>query len=137
MAPILFVCTFNSARSPVAAALMTRHLGLPLDVESAGLYGDDIDPFAVATMAELGIDLAGHEARALADLDPARYGVVIALSPEAHGAVLDWKGTAPCHVEYWPIAEPGALESSRAERVEGYRVMRQDLLRRIRHRFAG
>jgi protein-tyrosine-phosphatase len=133
---ILFVCTFNAARSPIAAALVARHLGLPLEVESAGVHVDDIDPFAVAAMAELDIDLTGHEARALDDLDPARYGVVVALSPEAHGAVLDWKGAAPCHVEYWPIVDPGALEGSRAERVEGYRVMRQDLLRRIRHRFA-
>ncbi|HEX4113089.1 MAG TPA: low molecular weight phosphatase family protein [Stellaceae bacterium] len=136
MVRALFVCTFNSARSPIAAALVTRHLGLALEVDSAGVYAGDIDPFAVATMAELDIDLAAHEARALADLDPARYGVVIALSPEAHGAVLDWKGHAPCHVEYWPTVDPGALEGSRAERVEGYRLMRQDLLRRIRHRFA-
>jgi protein-tyrosine-phosphatase len=133
---VLFVCTFNSARSPIAAALVTRHLGLDLDVDSAGLYADAIDPFAVATMAELEIDLAGHEARALAELDPARYGVVIALSREAHGAVLDWKGKAACHVEYWPIADPAAREGSRAERVEAYRLMREDLLRRIRHRFA-
>ena len=114
---------------------MARHAGLPFEVESAGVYADEVDPFAVATMAELEIDLSRHEARALAELDPARYGVVIALSPEAHGAVRDWKGKAACHVEYWPVADPGALEGSRAERVEGYRVMRQDLLRRIRHRF--
>jgi protein-tyrosine-phosphatase len=133
---VLFVCTFNSARSPIAAALVTRHLGLDRDVESAGVYADPIDPFAVATMAELDIDLVGHEPRALAELDPARYGVVIALSPEAHGAVLDWKGNAVCHVEYWPVVDPAAREGSRAERVETYRLMRGDLLRRIRHRFA-
>lgn len=133
---VLFVCTYNSARSPIAAALATDHLSLDIEAESAGVFPDDIDPFALATMTELGIDLARHEARALIALDPARYGVVIALSREAHGAVLDWKGNATCHVEYWPIPDPAAREGSRAERVETYRLMREELLRRIRHRFA-
>jgi protein-tyrosine-phosphatase len=135
VARILFVCTFNAVRSPIAAALMKRQLGLPHEVESAGIFSDAVDPFAVATMAELGIDLGDHEGRALDELDPAAYSVAIALSPEAHRALPRWIGAADCAVEFWPVADPAAREGNRDERIAAYRMMRDDLLRRIRRRF--
>jgi protein-tyrosine-phosphatase len=137
MARILFVCTFNAARSPIAAALLKRHSGLQYEVDSAGIFSDEVDPFAVATMAELGVDLTNHEGRTLSDLDPADYAVAIALSPEANRAARAWKGAAACHMEVWPIADPGAVEGNRDERVAAYRAIREDLLRRIRRRFDG
>lgn len=77
---ILFVCTGNTCRSPLAAALCRRLLAerlgcdvseLPargFTVESAGLAavpGVPATPEAVAVAAELGADLAGHLSRPL------------------------------------------------------------------------
>ncbi|MBE3594946.1 MAG: low molecular weight protein arginine phosphatase [Candidatus Carbobacillus altaicus] len=72
MAPkkrILFVCTGNTCRSPMAEALARRYLGDDqVDVFSAGLFaieGENASPEAQLVLEEEGIDLSGHRARIL------------------------------------------------------------------------
>ncbi|HOB11529.1 MAG TPA: low molecular weight protein arginine phosphatase [Syntrophomonadaceae bacterium] len=76
MKKVLFVCTGNTCRSPMAEALFTRMLqlsGYPADeirVESAGLYAwenDQATPEAIEVMSQLGIDLTGHRSRSIDD----------------------------------------------------------------------
>jgi protein-tyrosine phosphatase len=73
MLELVFVCTGNRFRSPIAAALFRKETnGLPVNVRSAGLL--DLGPIpaldeALALADELGIDLHGHAARPLASID--------------------------------------------------------------------
>jgi len=64
----LFVCVHNAGRSQMAAGFL-RHLGGDsVDVRSAGtMPGDQINPVAVAAMAEVGIDITGATPRVLTD----------------------------------------------------------------------
>jgi protein-tyrosine-phosphatase len=39
-------------------------------------------------------------------------------------------------VEYWPTADPSAVEGSRSQRLDAYRQVRDHLVARIRQRFA-
>jgi arsenate reductase len=56
---VLFVCVHNAGRSQMAAALLSRLAGDRIEVRSAGTEpADQINPVAIAAMAELGIDLA-------------------------------------------------------------------------------
>jgi arsenate reductase len=56
---VLFVCVHNAGRSQMAAALLSRMAGDRIEVRSAGTEpADQINPVAVAAMAELGIDIA-------------------------------------------------------------------------------
>ena len=56
---VLFVCVHNAGRSQMAAALLSRMAGNRIEVRSAGTEpADQINPVAVAAMAELGIDIA-------------------------------------------------------------------------------
>jgi len=65
---VLVVCTANQCRSPMAAALLAQAGRGRLDVRSAGTWAADGAPAtaeAVRTMAERGIDLAGHRSQSV------------------------------------------------------------------------
>ena len=136
---VLFACGLNSVRSPMAAALLKRMLGASLYVGSAGVRKGELDPFAVAVMDELGIDIAGHRPitfEELEDLEGLNFDLIVTLSPEAHHRALELTRTAAVEVEYWPTSDPTFLEGSREQRLDAYRAVRDQLLGRIRSRFA-
>lgn len=131
---ILFACTMNAVRSPMAAALL-RSLRPTLRVESAGLHAAEPDYLMVAVMAELGLDLAGHTPHRLGNLKPGLFSLVVTLSPEAHHRALEWTRAAKTPVEYWPTLDATAVEGSREQRLAAYRAVRDDLLKKVRSRF--
>jgi arsenate reductase (thioredoxin) len=58
---VMFVCVHNAGRSQMAAALLTHLAGDGIEVRSAGTEpADQINPAAVAAMAELGIDITAE-----------------------------------------------------------------------------
>ena len=58
---VLFACGLNSVRSPMAASLLQQMFPQALYVKSAGVKKGELDPFAVAVMAEFGQDNSGHK----------------------------------------------------------------------------
>lgn len=132
---VLFACTLNSIRSPMAAALMRQLHGKSVFVNSAGVRTAPVDPFTVAVMAEIGIDLAAHQAKSFDDLDDTFFDLVISLSPDAQHAAVELTRAAACEVEFWPVLDPTGAESSREERLAAYRLVRDHLKKRILDRF--
>src|SRR5215204_2682826 len=89
---VLFACGFNSVRSPMAAALFKQMLGRSIYVASAGVRKQELDPFAVAVMEEVGIDIARHRPMTFEELDDwegLNFDLIVSLSPEAHHKALD------------------------------------------------
>ena len=135
---VLFACGLNSVRSPMAAALLRQMLGTKLYVGSAGVRKGELDPFAVAAMEEIGIDIKAHRPMTfeeLEDLEGLNFDLIVTLSPEAHHKALELTRTLALDVEYWPTADPTAIEGSREQRINAYRDVRDQLLQRIRTRF--
>jgi protein-tyrosine-phosphatase len=135
---VLFVCAFNSVRSPMAAALLRAAAGEGLTVASAGVRKDALDPFAVAVMDENGIDISAHEPMTideLEDIEGLDFDLIVTLSPEAHHTALALTHRIPAAVEYWPTADPTATEGNRAQRLDAYRAVRDQLQARIKARF--
>jgi protein-tyrosine-phosphatase len=90
-------------------------------------------------MEEIGIDINGHRPMTfeeLEDLEGLNFDLIVTLSPEAHHKALELTRTLAAEVEYWPTADPTAIEGSREQRMNAYRDVRDQLLQRIRTRFA-
>jgi protein-tyrosine-phosphatase len=136
---VLFVCGQNAVRSPMAAALFRQYFRQPTYVASAGVKKGDLDPFAVAAMDEIGLDIAKHKPMTfeeLEDWEGLNFDLIVTLSPEAHHKALDLTRTLAADVEYWPTPDPTVTEGSREQRLDSYRQVRDMLGRRIKERFA-
>src|SRR5262249_13470805 len=136
---VLFACGLNSVRSPMAAALYRRMLGRTSYVGSAGVRKGELDPFAVAAMDEVGIDIAKHKPMTfeeLEDWEGLNFDLIVTLSPEAHHKALELTRTLAADVEYWPTPDPTDAAGNREQRLEAYRAVRDMLAQRIKARFA-
>lgn len=136
---MLFTCGYNSVRSPMAEALFRQVVGT-VYVASAGVRKRDLDPFAVAAMEELGLDIARHRpltVEELEDWEGLNFDLIVTLAPEAHHRALELTRTLAADVEYWPTPDPTAAEGSREQRLDAYRAVRDELIRHIRARFGG
>jgi protein-tyrosine-phosphatase len=135
---VLFACGLNSIRSPMAAHLFGHLIGPSVPVHSAGVQRTELDPFAVAAMAETGIDIARHRPvtfEELEDLEGLSSDLIVTLSPKAHHKALELTHRLKANVEYWPTPEPSVIEGSREQRMLAYRDVREQLSRRILERF--
>lgn len=133
---VLFACSFNAIRSPMAEALARQSFGKEAWFESVGLRAGEIDSFAVAVMAEVGLDIAKHKTRTFEDLEDTSFDMIVTLSPEAHHRALEFTRAMAVDVVYWPTLEPTAVQGGRDEILSAYRGVRDGLDRRIRALFA-
>jgi len=137
---VLFACGLNSVRSPMAAGLFKQMMGRAIYVSSAGVRKDELDPFAVAVLDEVGIDIAKHRPMTfeeLEDWEGLNFDLIVTLSPEAHHKALELTRTIAAEVEYWPTPDPTPTEGAREQRLDAYRAVRDQLTQRIKTRFGG
>ena len=136
---VLFACGLNSVRSPIAAGLFGQIFGRAVYVGSVGVRKGELDPFAVAVMEEIGIDISRHKPITFEELEEwegLNFDLIVTLSPEAHHRALELTRASAADVEYWPTEDPSAIEGNRTQRLEAYRQVREQLLARIQERFA-
>ncbi len=134
-ASLLFACSENSVRSPMAEGLAKRLYGHLSYIDSVGVRATDVDSFVAAALDEIGIDVHRHQGKTFEDVDPSSFDLIVTLSPEAHHQALEvTRGTAS-EVEYWPVTDPSAVEGTREMRLSAYRLMRDQILARLKVRF--
>ncbi len=132
---VLFACTHNALRSPMAAGLMKHYHGRHVWVQSVGVHKGELDPFAVQVMDEIGIDISTHKPSRFEDLEDSFFDLVISLSPEAQHHAVEMTRNMACDVMFWPTLDPSMIDGSRDARLEEYRTVRDQLQRRILQRF--
>ena len=133
---VLFACTRNSVRSPMAEGLLKHFLGHRVYVDSAGVRASAIDPFVIEVMEEIGIDMSDHRGKSFENLEDTSYDLIVSLSPEAQHQAVELTRTMACEVEFWNTLDPTIIEGNRETRLEAYRQVRDTLKKRIEARFA-
>lgn len=123
---IVFVCTGNTCRSPMAAAMMRKLIAdrkkvKPNDlaehgviIESAGIaamMGSRPSPEAVTVMAEMGIDLTDHESQPLTERLAHQADAIFAMTRSHRQAIInEWPEIAPrvrlLSREFTDVADP-------------------------------
>jgi len=118
---VLFVCVHNAGRSQMAAGLLAHHAKGRVNVRSAGSApANEINPAAVAAMAEIGIDIAQEYPKPLTDEFARAADVLITMGcgdacPVFPGKrYLDWE-----------------LEDPAGQGVEAVRPIRDEIERRV------
>jgi protein-tyrosine-phosphatase len=132
---VLFACARNAVRSPMAAAMLKYLAGWRIYVESAGVRPGTTDPFAVAVMEEIGIDMSAHKSQSIDDLHDLSFDLIVTLAPEAQHKALELAHGYAIDVEYWPMPDPTLTTGSREQILEAYRDVRERLFAKIKQRF--
>ena len=128
---VLFLCTGNSCRSQMAEAFLRKHGSDLFEVYSAGIEPKPINPLTYRVMAEIGLDLAGHSSKRLAELtDKLKFDYLITVCDEADkncpsGLV---KSDQRLH---WFFEDPAAFAGSDEERPAKFRQVRDLIEKRI------
>src|SRR4051794_37179266 len=119
---VLFVCVHNAGRSQMAAGWLRHLAGDAVEVRSAGsVPGDQVNPAAVAAMAEVGIDLTDQQPKQLTDEAVEASDVVITMGCGDACPVLPGKRYLD-----WDLEDPAG------KGVEAVRPIRDEVETRIR-----
>ena len=129
---VLFVCIHNSARSQMAEAFLRQASGGRFEAASAGIEAGQLNPLAVETMREVGIDISGHAVRNVFDLlqQGKKFDYVITVCDDASGERCP---LFPGQAErlHWPCDDPAKLTGSREEQLERIRLIREQIRQRV------
>ena len=128
---ILFACTMNSVRSPMAEALARRALGEGVEVVSCGVYEGILDPFVAEVLAEDGLPVPTRAPQDFGHVKPERFDLVVALTPEAAAEAR----SLGARTEFWDTANPTDTRGDREAMLAAYRAVRDQLGARIEDRF--
>ena len=125
---ILFLCVANSARSQMAEGL-ARRLFPGVRIQSAGSRPGRVNPYAVAALAEVGIDAGGHRSKHVQDIDPASVGLVITLCAEEVCPLF----LGQAERLHWPIPDPASDDPALTpdDLMARFRAGRDELQRRL------
>ncbi|MEM1365274.1 MAG: hypothetical protein AAGH82_05925 [Pseudomonadota bacterium] len=132
---ILFVCSLNQVRSPMAATIARGLFGSHLFVRSAGIQKGTEDPIVTRVLSELDMPIIASEPKDLSQLADANFDLVIVLSDAALPHIEEWAADKSLDVEYWPTEDPTQATGNQSQVLDAYRVVRDSLAKRIRERF--
>lgn len=131
MKKVLFVCTGNTCRSPMAQGIcekMAEDRDLPIKCESAGLStvnGQPVSDNAVTVCNELGIDISRHRAKNVRNFDLSEFDAIFTMSPR-HKHALIALGANPYKI--WLLgAETGGISDPFGEDEDVYRRCRDEI----------
>jgi arsenate reductase (thioredoxin) len=126
---VLFLCTGNSCRSQIAEGFL-RHLAAErFEVTSAGTDPLPLNPEAVATMAEVGIDISKQTSKGVKPFLGQHFAYVITVCDRASERCPVFPGAV--HRLEWNFPDPAAVEGPDHSRRLAFRTVRDQIRARI------
>jgi len=127
---VLFVCTGNSARSQIAEALLGRIGGADFAVDSAGTIPRGVNPFALAVLAEAGIDWSSARSKSVDTFVGEPFDYVITVCDRARQSCPVFPGQY--NSLHWGLDDPAEVEGTDAEKLAAFQRTYLELVQRIR-----
>lgn len=126
---VLFLCTHNSARSQIAEGLLRALADDRFEVASAGTEATRVHPLAIRTMAEIGVDLAGHTSKLLDRFVTEPWDYVITVCDAANEACPVFP--ARSRSLHWSFADPSQVTGSEEQRLAMFGRVRDQIRERV------
>jgi arsenate reductase len=108
MRNILFLCVENASRSQMAEGLARDIFGDSFVVASAGTRPFKVNPYAVAAMAEIGIDISMYRSKSVDEIDLSGVDLIVTLCAEEVCPVISGR----VRRLHWPIVDPASKDLS-------------------------
>ena len=115
---VLFLCTGNSARSIIGAALLRQVGGEAFDVHSAGTHPKGINPYTVRVLEPLGIDVSEERSKNVSEFADQTFDYVITVCDSAAEECPVFPG-APQRI-HWSFVDPAAVEGTDDEKLRAF-----------------
>jgi protein-tyrosine-phosphatase/DNA-binding transcriptional ArsR family regulator len=128
---VLFLCTGNSARSQMAAALLEHRSARAIQARSAGILPKPLHPNAVRVMAERGIDISGNTTKHLRRYARTRFDFVLTLCDKVREVCPEFPAS-PTTI-HWSMPDPAAEGSTDDETYPAFQQTAKELETRIGH----
>lgn len=120
------MCVANSARSQLAEGLAKQLFGASAEIASAGSKPSRVNPLAIESMKEIGLNLTQHHSKTVDDLDPdfvAGLDYVITLCAEEVCPIIISKAKKL----HWPMPDPAGPEES----LDRFRITREAIQKKL------
>lgn len=133
---LLFVCNYNSVRSPIAECLAKDICGDRVFIDSIGIQDEllEINPFAISILEEAGLDLSNHNPKHFEDLNDTSFDLIVCLSAEAKEKMETLTRGFDIKIELWQTEDPSTVKGNRENIMSAFREVRDELKQRIKER---
>lgn len=133
MKKILILCTANSCRSQIAEGYFRHFAGGKAEIYSAGVHSTGVNPGAIATMLEDGIDISGHTSNAMAEYKDIDFDYVITVCDNARENCPYWPGNS-IHLHH-AFPDPAHVQGTEEEVKTAFATTRE-MIKRYARQFA-
>jgi arsenate reductase len=125
---ILFLCVANAIRSQIAEGVARSLAPHDVGVSSAGSYPSRVHPDAIEVMQEIGIDISNQFSKSVSEIGGSSVDAVITLCADE---------VCPVYLRkvlqiHWGLPDPFSQQSIGTTKLEAFRRVRDELLRRLK-----
>ena len=127
---VLFLCTGNSCRSQMSEGWLRRLAGDQFDVVSAGTHPVGLNPYAVAAMQEVGIDISNHVSERVDPYLGQEFDYVITVCDRAQENCPIFPGASK--MLHWSFEDPAKATGSYEQQMIVFKNIRDEIEEQIR-----
>ncbi len=126
MKRVLFLCTENACRSQMAEAITNRLLSGKVEALSAGTGPSVVNPFAVESLEEIGIDISGARSKHVDKFQGGNFDLVITLCGGAKETCPFWPGQGKRI--HFGLDDPARVQGSKEEILSSFNAVRDRII---------
>ncbi len=126
MKKLLIICTGNSCRSQIAHGFMESLGAGKLEVFSAGIKTHGVNPRAIKTMKEVGIDLSKNTSNLISDYEKITFDFILTVCDHAAENCPIFSGIT-AQKFHNNFVDPSKLEGTEKEIESAFRATREEI----------